>query len=200
MYLSACLLWFAYALQVGPGMAVAAQNCGFARDSLYPPPNREAFETVSKEGTSSTLHDLRIAKPGELVRVPIEKVRWWLTSSGASSQQNHFVRFYTQGEASLWRYYESHQTTNIWEAAFTNSPPLYSADYKRFRVPWEHAQLFEGTPDMDWGDARGKLEDQAVGPVTQGKYRTEVKRLQRIKEAISKSGLIRLPYPDFIHF
>jgi hypothetical protein len=181
---------------------------GFARLLVAAPSNIKRFWGGSSHGfsppislvptgvTPASLRDLQIATHGEVVWVPVEKVRVW--GRGLSPEQNQFVRYFAEGLPSLRRFYELHQPTNQMEANFLDpekSGKFIPVRYPNLRNPWSFQTQYQGEAGLD---AHHGI--QSFGPISEKKLAFEQKRLDSIRTQVQNRGFLKLSDRDFIFF
>ena len=106
-----------------------------------------------------------------------------------TASQHHFIQYYHRGAPALEEYYKRHQPRNIFEQHFIESPDQPT---KLDGLPWSIANTaaFSGEEGLDHTHGR-----QQYGPVSKKKIDLEVRRLNAVKESISKFG-----YKDALGF
>ncbi len=157
------------------------------------PKSLEEPIVLSPDGaTAAEIQDLLVAPYGEIVWVPVEKIRSW--GRGLTREQNQHVRYFSEGVASFRRFYELHQPENQMEDVFVGpeeSGEFVPIRFPRRRVPWSFQTVFTGSEK--------RHGDQNSGPISEKKLRQEIRRLDVIQAAVLARGFLNMGR-DFIHF
>lgn len=151
-------------------------------------PGRAPVTLDFRSEEPASLDHLRVAPFEEIVWVPVEKVRVW--GRGLSREQNQFVRYLSDGLASLERFYDYHQPKNQMERLFL--PTASSAFFKPVRFPlfydpWTFPLSFTGEGGLGW--EHGAID---FGPVSKKRLMREAARVDLIRESVSRKGFQKL--------
>ncbi len=168
---------------------------GEQRKPREQPEPQEKSIVLSPDGAKpAELKDLLTAPYGEIVWVPVEKIRLW--GRGLTRQQNQYVRYFVDGLESLRRFYELHQPLDRIQAMFLDSTSYgkTNVQYPSFRNPWSFQVDYKGEGPL--GVEHGWQEH---GPITNRKLLFEAKRLDYIRTAVSEHGFQKFD-DDFIRF
>lgn len=153
------------------------------------PPNETPFPTArirldgNERRKSASLFELRTARPGDVLWVPLEVLRSVL-GAAFTWEQNHYVRYLRGGGPSLRRFYDIHQPGNPMEMLFlemSNHIRKFPLDTtKLWDPPWQ--RLHSRSPSQ-------VLDNQWFGPVNQTRFDEEIRRTDEVFRSISESGL-----------
>jgi len=139
-----------------------------------------------------TLHDFRTAAPGEVLWAPVRLIRYPGTGVAFTREQHHMVRYFSDGIASLRRFYTLHQPKNQIEQFFLKPGevgPFRELSFPVRRVPWDFEDQFLGSErHRDVADGW-----QAFGPVSNRKLRFEAKRLDGVLYSVRARGFWQNP-------
>jgi hypothetical protein len=131
----------------------------------------------------ASLYELRTARPGDVLWVPLENVRSVLATA-FSWEQNHYVRYLRDGAVSLQRFYDTHQPRNPLEMLFLKTSdidnPVSSSTQKLWDPPWQRLRSRSSAQVLD---------SQWFGPVGQRRFDEEVSRTNEVLHSITESGL-----------
>lgn len=181
----------------------------FIRDWLLPPEvsrrmdgitrrlrDREQTSPLSQECQPGGLDDIRVAAIGETIWVGIDKLRVWGRSLHYT--QNQYVRYFSDGFQSLKRFYDLHQPNDQIEALFLNPNSVGAyrpISYPFLRNPWTFQQEYRG--EGRHGPNHGF---QGYGPLSKSKLRFEAKRLEILRESVTRTGFRQTNGQDSIRF
>lgn len=136
-----------------------------------------------KDNPESTPHDLRVATMGQVVWVPLTKVRT-VYGLAMTPEQHPFVRYLRDGFPSLLRFYQLHQPTSLFELFFLQAEDVVALeDSSSVRTwPWAPRSSFflaGGTPPNKW-----------FGPAERGFVLQVAKRIDTVVKSIQKKGFV----------
>lgn len=142
------------------------------------------FQLYEEQGQNpASLHELRTARPGDVLWVPLENIRSVL--AGAYSwEQNHYVRYLRDGAVSLQRFYDFHQPRNPMEMLFLETgdadDAVSTSTEKLWDPPWQRLRVFSSAQVLD---------NQWFGPVSSKRFDEEIRRTNEVLQSITESGL-----------
>lgn len=151
-----------------------------------------------KNVSESSLHELQIAQPGDLLWVSLNKLRYPIGAMAFTREQNHFVRYYTDGINTLRKFYELHRPRNQIEALFLDPSSVgnfRATEPYSFRSPWGFEIKFGGHESLT-----KEHGNQHFGPVSDLKLAQEANRLDLVKILVEKYGLQKYDDPDFLGY
>ena len=97
--------------------------------------------------------------------------------------QNHFLRYYANGQSELREFYNSHQPKTIFQQHFIDSSETKVTKFLPW--VWKTSSNTEGEHGLPKNDG-----NQAWGPVSQRKLQLEISRLKNSINSIRKNGYI----------
>ncbi len=142
----------------------------------------------SSDASIAAYQELRLATTNDVVWVPIEKVRAE-ASQALTLEQHHYVRFFSDGQESLTKYFLLHQPRNPMErlflgeqgSAFEGQGLVDNRSPQSTRaVPWNsQAVILPGGANVS---------DLWSGPASESLVARESHRLERVRRSILRHG------------
>lgn len=148
-------------------------------------PLDQAGEQVEPDKTNpSSLQDLQTALPGDIVWVPIDKIRTG-AAMAMTMVQHPYIRYFREGKSSLERFFSLSQPKNSFEHCFVAAPRENvgrAQETSRMRhcfrkYPW--SQVFTPLP----------FQSSWAGPADKSRVECEASMLNEVERSIDRHGM-----------
>lgn len=160
----------------------------FFGGALWGPLDQAGELVEPDEANLASLKDLQSALPGDILWVPVEKVRTG-SALALTAAQHPYIRYFREGKRSLERFYSLSQPKNSLEHCFeiaTREDIGKVPD--TWRVKKGEGQVFRIYP---WSQSFTETSFQSswAGPANKSRVGSEVSSLNKVKRSIDRHGM-----------